>query len=122
MVIPNGGGLKAGMLFFGYIKAVSQNGCFVSLSSDYDIRVEISELSDSKVIDLHKQFPENKLVFGRLITEKIKPNNPNIKLFDGSLRESVVKYGYQLNFDTLHKGMTVSLQISRNNITSKSCM
>lgn len=46
LVLPNGGGLKAGMLFFGYVKAVSDKGCFVSLSSLYDIRVELSELSD----------------------------------------------------------------------------
>jgi len=47
-------------------------------------------------------------VIGRLLTEKIKPNNPSVRLFDGSLRESVVLYGYQLNFDTLRVGLTVS--------------
>lgn len=57
---------------------------------------------------MYQRFPENKLVVGRLLTEKIKPNNPSVRLFDGSLRESVVIYGYQLNFDTLKVGVTVS--------------
>ena len=107
LVLPNGGGLKAGMLFFGYVKAIGDKGCFVSLSSQYDIRVELSELSDEKVVDVHQRFPENKLVMGRLLTQKIKPNNPTVRLFDGSLRESVVLYGYQFNFDTLKIGLTV---------------
>lgn len=54
--MPNGGGLKVGMLFFGYVKSISDKGCFISMSSHYDIRVELSELSDERVIDMHKQF------------------------------------------------------------------
>lgn len=112
LLMPNGGGLKVGMLFFGYVKSISDKGCFIVLGNHYDIRVEISELSDDRVVDMHKQFYENKLVFGRLIAEKHKPNDPNLKLFDGSLRESVVKYGYQLNFDTLKVGLTVEGKVT----------
>lgn len=42
LVLPNGGGLKAGMLFFGYVKAVSDKGCFVTLAKGYDVRVELA--------------------------------------------------------------------------------
>ncbi len=40
LVIPNGGSLKPGMLFFGYVKAVTEKGCFISVGYNYDIRVE----------------------------------------------------------------------------------
>jgi len=32
-------GLKEDMVVFGYIKAFSEKGCFVSLTSDYSVRI-----------------------------------------------------------------------------------
>lgn len=34
------------MVIFGYVKTFSDKGCFVSVSSDYEVRIELSELSD----------------------------------------------------------------------------
>lgn len=112
LVLPNGGGLKPGMLFFGYVKTVGDKGCFVTLSRNYDVRVDLGELSDDKVPDANKQFYDHKLVFGRLMAEKTKANEPNLKLFDASLRVSVIKYGYQLNFDTMKVGLTVNGRVT----------
>ena len=38
----------------------------------------------------------------------MKHNNNNIKYFDASSRESVIKYGYPLNDESMMVGLTVS--------------
>lgn len=85
------------MICFGYIKTTSEKGCFVSLAYNYQVRVERCELSDSHINDKEKQFKSNKLVLLRLISSKVKTNEPNKFFFDASLRESVIKYGYPIN-------------------------
>lgn len=44
----------------------------------------------------------------RLISEKVKQNDPTKRFFDASGRESVVKMGYPLNEEALMTGLTVS--------------
>jgi ribosomal protein S1 len=38
--------LKEDTVLFGYVKNYTEKGCFVSVSNDFDVRIEISELSD----------------------------------------------------------------------------
>lgn len=97
------------MIIFGYIKTFNEKGCFVSVSNDYEVRIEHSELSDSPISgDKSKYFPPNRLMLCRLISEKIKPNDPTKHLFDASARQSVVKLGYPLSDELLQVGLTVS--------------
>ena len=39
-------GLKLETVAFGYIKTFSDKGCFISLSRNFEVRVDRSELSD----------------------------------------------------------------------------
>lgn len=82
----------------------------MSLSHNYDVRVERCELSDLHIKDREKQFKTNKLVLCRLISSKVKNNQPNVVLFDASLRESVVKYGYPLNDEILEHGVGLTVE------------
>ena len=43
--------LKVDMVCFGYIKTFTESGCFVSLSHNYEVRVDKSELSDVFIKD-----------------------------------------------------------------------
>lgn len=55
------------------------------------------QLSDEYIADKAKLFPTNKLMLMRLISEKVKPNDPTKHLFDASGRQSVIKMGYPIN-------------------------
>jgi len=83
---------------FGYIKSYSDRGCFISLSRNFDVRVEKTELSDHFIEHKEHIFVPNKLVLCRLINARTvaKGKNNNVQI-DASLRESVVKFGYPLN-------------------------
>lgn len=97
---------------FGYVKNFSEKGCFVSVANDFEARIEMSELTDQYMTDKSKHYPLNKLMLIRLISEKVKPNDPSKHLFDASARESVVKVGYPLNDEALMTGLTVEGRVS----------
>lgn len=105
-------GLKENTVLFGYIKTFSEKGCFVSLSNDFEVRLEMCELTDDFIADKAKFYPPNKLILIRLINEKVKPNDPTKHLFDASARESVIKMGYPINEEALMVGLTVSGKVS----------
>ncbi len=46
----------------------------------------------------------------RLISSKVKNNQPNAVMFDASLRESVVKFGYPLNDEILEHGIGLTVE------------
>lgn len=98
------------MVCFGYIKTCLEAGCFISLSHNYEVRVDKSELSDIYIKDKEKEFKNNKLVLCRLISSKVKNNTPNVVLYDASLRESVIKYGYPLNDQILEHGVGLTVE------------
>ena len=77
--------VKEDMVVYGYIKHVSDKGCFVSLSSHLDARVKIAELSDLFVKDWKSLVSVGQLVKGRVIAID-KPN----KRIELTLKESVV--------------------------------
>ena len=81
-----------------YIKNYSDKGCFVSLGREFDIRVDKSELSDRYIPNREQVFIKNKIVLCRLINSRsiVHPKQTILQM-DGSLRESVVKFGYPLN-------------------------
>lgn len=97
---------------FGYVKNYSEKGCFVSVAGEFQVRVELCELSDQHIADKAKLYPMNKLMLIRLISEKVKPSDPSKHLFDASARESVIKMGYPINQDALMVGLTVSGKVS----------
>ncbi len=74
------------------------------------MRVDKSELSDIYIKDKEKEFKNNKLVLCRLISSKVKNNTPNVVLYDASLRESVIKYGYPLNDQILEHGVGLTVE------------
>eukprot|EP00833_Pecoramyces_ruminatium_P009056 jgi/Orpsp1_1/1183088/evm.model.c7180000083776.1 len=77
--------IKEDMIVYGYIKLVSDKGCFVSLSSHLDGRVKISELSDLYVKEWKTLVSVGQLVKGRVISID-KPN----KRVELTLKESIV--------------------------------
>ena len=105
-------GLKEDMVMFGYVKNFSEKGCFVSISNDFEARIEMSELTDQYLPDKSKHYPMNKLMLVRLISEKVRPNDPSKHLFDASSRESIVKTGYPLNDEALMTGLTVAGRVT----------
>ncbi|KAK9823324.1 hypothetical protein WJX72_001906 [[Myrmecia] bisecta] len=62
------GSLKAGDRVAGYVKQVSDKGLFVVVSRDLDARIKLSQLADGFVADPQAQFPEGKLVVGRVLS------------------------------------------------------
>ena len=52
----------------GYVKHVSKVGLFVSLSTDLDARVRLSNLADTFVEEPGKAFPAGRLVKGRILS------------------------------------------------------
>ena len=46
----------------------------------------------------------------RLISSKVKNNQPNVVMFDASMRESVVKFGYPLNDEILEHGVGLTVE------------
>lgn len=59
--------VKENMLVKGYVKNVSDSGCFVALSSKVTARVQIMNLSDSYVKNWKSVFPVGTLVSGKAI-------------------------------------------------------
>ncbi len=45
----------------------------------------------------------------RLISSKVKNNQPNVVMFDASMRESVLKFGYPLNDEILEHGVGLTV-------------
>ncbi|EGR29983.1 programmed cell death 11, putative [Ichthyophthirius multifiliis] len=95
------GSLKQGMIFVGYINQTNDKGCFVNISYNTIIRVGLQELSDDYLEKPQISFYKNKLVVGR-ITD-IKQDGK----IEGSLRDSIVKFGFSLNENKIKQGMTV---------------
>jgi rRNA biogenesis protein RRP5 len=77
--------VKEDMIVYGYIKLVSDKGCFVTLSSHLDARVKIAELSDLYVKEWKNLVSVGQLVKGRVIS--IDKSNKRIEL---TLKESIV--------------------------------
>lgn len=89
--------LKLQTVVFGYIKSFGDKGCFISLTHNFNVRVERSELSDTFLPHPEQIFTPNKLVLCRLINMKQKVGDASSVQIDASLRESVVKLGYPIN-------------------------
>ncbi len=66
--------LKLETVVFGYIKNYSDKGCFISLSRNFDVRVDKSELSDHFITNKEQVFVPNKLVLCRLINSRMISN------------------------------------------------
>jgi len=77
--------IEEGMVVYGYIKHVSDKGCFVALSSHLDARVKIAELSDLFVKEWKTLVSVGQLVKGKVIAID-KPN----KRVELTLKESIV--------------------------------
>lgn len=101
--------LKLDTVAFGYVKNYTEKGCFISLSRNFEARVELSELSDTLIADKAKIFSGNKIVLCRLINSKVKQGEKNTLQFDTSLRESVVRRGYPLNDEILLTGVGLTV-------------
>lgn len=102
------GSLKEGMVFLGYVHQTNSNGCFIHLAKDVTARAKLTELSDNILEEksrLEVIFHKNRLVIGRILS--ILPDNK----IDVSLRESVVKYGFPLNSDTIKQAAKVLGQV-----------
>lgn len=101
--------LKLETVVFGYIKTLSDKGCFISLSRHFDVRVERSEYSDHFLAHPEQVFTPNKLVLCRLINIKSRNGESASFQIDASLRESVVKFGYPLNDEILETGVGLTV-------------
>ena len=87
-------GLNVGNVLFGYVKNFSKMGNFVSISRDFDIKLDRHELSDdsSKETD-NNVFKPNSLILVKLVSEMHKQNAKNSlsRLFGASARKSVIE-------------------------------
>lgn len=100
--------LKEGMLFLGYVHQTNSNGCFIKIAKDVVARAKLNELCENITEEktrLEVLFCKNRLVIGRILA--ILPDNK----IEVSLRESVVKYGFPLNLDTLKPSMKIQGQV-----------
>lgn len=59
--------LKVGQKTKGFVKSISDNGCFVSISRSITARIKIAELSDTFVKDFKSMFTIGQLVSGTII-------------------------------------------------------
>ena len=59
--------LEADTVVVGYIRYISEKGCFVSLNRNLAARVKISELSDAFIKDWKTAFKKGQLVKGRIL-------------------------------------------------------
>ncbi|KAJ2999616.1 rRNA biogenesis protein rrp5 [Globomyces sp. JEL0801] len=76
---------KEGDVVTGYIRKISENGCFVSLTSSIHARVQIRELSDLYIKDWKEIYHEGQLVKGKILNV-----NQSKKQIEMSLKESLI--------------------------------
>ncbi|TPX57769.1 hypothetical protein PhCBS80983_g03584 [Powellomyces hirtus] len=89
----------------GYIRNVSDVGCFVGLSRNLSARVKISELSDAFIKQWKDAFQPGQLVQGRVVS--VNSDQGRIEM---SLKQSVVDpdvNGLQIKWDNIEKGQKV---------------
>lgn len=91
----------------GYVKAISERGCFVTLSRHVDARVMLCNLSDSFVKEPLKDFPPGKLVTGRILQV-----DPASGLVSMTLKETQQIEG-PASFEELEEGDTVVGRVRR---------
>jgi len=93
--------LKSDMVFLGYVHQTNSKGCFIKIAAETIVRAKLSELSDELLENSELEFYRNKLVIGRII--KIHEDGK----LEASLRESIVKFGFPLELETLNEGLIV---------------
>ncbi|CAN6476370.1 unnamed protein product [Victoria cruziana] len=81
----------------GYVKAVTEKGCFVMLSRKIDARILIYNLSDEYIEAPEKEFPVGKLICGKVLTVE-----PLSKRVDVSLRTKLSKTTSGVNIIDMH--------------------
>ena len=94
------------MIFIGYVNQTNDKGCFIKIGENTTVRAALNELSDSYISKPTAVFHHNKIVLGRITQIK---DNCKIEV---SLRESIIKYGYNLDLDKMKVGMTVEGVVS----------
>ncbi|KNC78346.1 hypothetical protein SARC_09219 [Sphaeroforma arctica JP610] len=103
--------LAEGQIVRGYVKSISENGCFVWLNRELCARVKIANLSDEFVRDWKTLYPPGKRVTGKVLSVQESP----IERVEMSLKATVLdpslaaaKSASAVTFETLEKGMTVT--------------
>ncbi|XP_031485662.1 rRNA biogenesis protein RRP5 [Nymphaea colorata] len=76
----------------GYVKVVTEKGCFITLSRKIDARILLSNLSDEYIEAPEKGFPVGKLVHGRVLSVE-----PLSKRVDVSLRTKLPRVTPDIN-------------------------
>ncbi|KAF3794450.1 rRNA biogenesis protein [Nymphaea thermarum] len=76
----------------GYVKVVTEKGCFITLSRKIDARILLSNLSDEYIEAPEKEFPVGKLVHGRVLSVE-----PLSKRVDVSLRTKLARVSPDIN-------------------------
>jgi rRNA biogenesis protein RRP5 len=95
---------KFGEIVHGFVKTISEKGCFVDLTRDHYARIKICDLSDAFIKDWKTAFPPGKLVQG-----KITKVDDERKQYEMSLKNSVMDpLLKKLEFSDLKAGMKVS--------------
>ncbi|KAJ3186618.1 hypothetical protein HDU85_007438 [Gaertneriomyces sp. JEL0708] len=104
--------IKPDSVVSGYIKNVSDNGCFVALNRSINARVKIAELSDAFIKEWKEAFKVGQLVTGRILSV-----NANRNQIEMSLKQSVVdpspEDAQRITWDTLEAGQKVKGSVKR---------
>ncbi|KAJ3056513.1 Protein RRP5 [Rhizophlyctis rosea] len=103
--------LEADTVVVGYIRNISEKGCFVSLNRNVAARVQISELSDAFIKDWKTAFRKGQLVKGRVLS--VDQEKGQVEL---SLKNSVVdpsSVGDKITFADLAPGKKVKGTIKK---------
>nr|KAJ3421087.1 rRNA biogenesis protein rrp5 [Polyrhizophydium stewartii] len=104
------GDIEADQIVAGYVRDISEKGCFVSLSRGIHARVKMSELADEYVVDIKAAFKPGQLVRGRVLG--VDAGKRQIEL---SLKPSVVgvRGKHMVQFGDLAVGMKMSGTVKR---------
>ena len=77
--------LQSGSLVQGYVRSISDNGCFVSLFHGATARVKISELSDAFIKDWKSIYKVGQLVKGKVVNVDLSKNQIELSLKQSSI-------------------------------------
>ncbi|CAK9145936.1 unnamed protein product [Ilex paraguariensis] len=103
--------LHPNMVIQGYVKSITQKGCFIMLSREVDAKILLSNLSDSYVENPQKEFPIGKLVIGRVVS--VEPLSKRVEVTLKTSGAITVSKADINDFNSLNVGDIISGKIRR---------
>ncbi|KAJ3251091.1 rRNA biogenesis protein rrp5 [Boothiomyces macroporosus] len=93
--LEDGIAIKVGDIVSGYVRSISDKGCFVSLSHAVHARVKISELSDEFVKEWKDLYKVGQLVQGKILSINSSNNQVELSLKKSNLVPGSARVGFE---------------------------